>query len=126
MAAARDPELIVGSACGAGSKRTHPWMLFEDRNGDGYFDHVVTGACDGSTAERDFSVMPSDPWTLLPGDVAVGHLPSNAVADSIVLNEAHISSATGLFVWTATEYYAGNIVCAYTRNESGALVMSEP
>lgn len=126
MAAAKDPELIVGSGCPAGSKRTHPWMLFEDRNGDGYFDHVVTGACDGSTAERDFNVMPSDPWTLSPGDVPVGNLPSNAVASSIVLNEAHVVSSTGLFVWTATEYHEGNIVASYTRNEAGALVMSTP
>lgn len=121
MATAKDPELLVGAACPAGSARTHPWMLFEDLGGTGYFNHVTVGLCDGSTAGKDFDVMPSDPWQLSPGQTALGQIPPAAgVADSIAFTGKSLTSS-GLWSWSATEYSQGTPVCTFTRTTAGTI-----
>lgn len=121
MAMAKDPELLIGDACAAGSARAHPWMLFEDLNQDGYFDHVTVGLCNGSTAGRDFDVMPSDPWELSPGQTALGQLPATAGrADSIVFSGKTLTSS-GLWSWSAIESSQGTPVCTFTRTNAGTL-----
>lgn len=126
MATAKDPELLLGDACPAGSARSHPWMLFEDLDQDGYYDHVTVGLCNGSTAGRDFDVMPSDPWSLAPGTSAVGQLPVIAgVADGIAFTEKHLASS-GLWSWAVIESCQGTPVCSYARSESGTLASTCP
>lgn len=126
MATAKDPELLVGSACATGSARTHPWMLFEDLNGDGYFDHVTVGLCDGSTSARDFDVMPLDPWQLAPGDTAVGGLPPNVICNAVALHDVHMPSSGTMFAWTLTESYQGTPICSCGRSDAGAFSTSCP
>lgn len=127
MATAKEPQLITGEPCAAGSKRAVPWILFEDLDGNGHYDHMTVGFCDGSVSHRGFSVMPADPWQHEPGDTAVGQLPPTAApSDTIAFNSASVSSATGLWIWTATEYHQGTPVCSYSRTETGVITTTCP
>lgn len=120
------PVLITFEACPGGSKRAYPWLLYEDRNGDGFYDYVTAGSCDGTTASRPLPSVTANPFDPTEYDVPLGELPQGAGVDSVGVYGVHVASGTGLYAWTVTEYHQGVAVCTYGRNDAGALASTCP
>ncbi len=124
-ATALPPLLVNGPACPKGSARTNKWIVFEDRDGNGSYDFVIAGDCDGTVRGREWRVS-SDPFDPTPGDIAVGQLPANvSVAPTPDLSYTQLPS--GLFAWTVTERATdGTVICTYDRGVDMSLVSSCP
>jgi hypothetical protein len=122
-AKAMPPLLVVGPECGAGSARANRWVMFEDRNGDGTYDFVLRGDCDGNVSGRPWEGnVQADPWMPSTEDVLIGHLPvgvTGVTHDDISMHE----ESSGLYSWTIVERVpTGTEVCRIQRN--AAMVLS--
>lgn len=125
-AAAADPMLVKLEPCPSGSKRPVPWLLYEDRDGDGYYDYVTAGGCDGTTKGRPLGNVMTDPFAPTPDDSPLGRLPQGAIIDSVAAHSIGMPPGGSLYTWTVTEYYHGTAVCSYSRTASGALTTTCP
>lgn len=125
FAKAAEPVFMVGGLCPAGSARIRPWVLFEDRNGDGYFDFMTAGDCNGDVRGRPWNPSVDEaPFTPLETDIYIGQLPHDVanVSPDFSLSE----ESNGLYSWTIIERAGvapggGQEVCRVTRNASGVL-----
>jgi hypothetical protein len=123
-ATALPPLLVNGSACPKGSARTNKWLVFEDRDGNGTYDFVIAGDCDGTVRGREWRVV-GDPFDPTTGDIAIGKLPANVSVANPDLSYTQMPS--GLFAWTVTERATdGTVVCTYERGVDMLLTSSCP
>ncbi|MBS1910822.1 MAG: hypothetical protein JST22_02435 [Bacteroidetes bacterium] len=114
VAATALPPLLVTGACPAGSARATKWCLFEDLNGDGIYDWVDFGDCDGVVRGHSWSVS-GDPFERHPDDVLIGQLPAGIV--DVAPDLSYTQQPGGLYSWTVTERIpTGVVVCVHSRN----------
>ncbi len=124
-ATAAQPVMIVGSACPAGSARAYKWVVFEDHNGDGQYDYIIQGGCDGSVVGRNWDVQ-SDPFEPTSGDILIGRMPAGIVGVNPQLVMS-MQQPDGLYTWTLVEYAStGAEACRYERNAAQELASTCP
>jgi hypothetical protein len=122
-ATALPPTIITGS-CPSGSARATKWIMFEDLNGDGTYDWVVAGDCDGSVRGRPWRVM-ADPFDPTSDDLVIGQLPVGIAAVNPDLHSTQLPN--GLYAWTLTERTSnGAEVCRYERTDAMELTSTCP
>lgn len=96
------PLIVTGPDCPAGSARTVPWIMFEDRNGDGAYDFIIAGDCNGDVRGRPWQPnIQADPFVPTSADVPIGALPPGVVGISPELG--FHEEASGLYSWTLVE-----------------------
>jgi hypothetical protein len=109
--------MILGEPCGPGAARQNPWFCFEDRDGNGFYDFVTAGDCNGDVRGRPMRVneKPGDPFAPMPGDTRIGKLPPGTFSKSAELITA--VQPDGSHTWAIVERDgAGLEVCRTTRN----------
>lgn len=128
-AAAAPPLVVVGPGCAAGSARVSPFMVFEDRNGDGAYDYITAFSCDGSSAGWPWTPGSVTPFTPPDNAIPVGVQPTCAMNTTYTFTSAY-DTPSGLYTWTVTERNPavgpgpGIIVSVVKRNASGSMSVS--
>jgi hypothetical protein len=126
LAEAIQPLLVTGPACGAGSARTYSYVIFEDRDGDGNYDWIISAACSGTisgapwngSTQQDLFGGGGDPF----GQIPVGD--GQVTPPTIWVSPT--SGPGGFYTWTVTENWASNnsFASSFGRLANGDLTCS--
>lgn len=114
------PQKVVGPACNPGQTRENSYMIFEDRDGDGSYDHWVKYFCNGKVNEGEWD--PEDVISWEEGGTPLGTLPS--LAGGVYLDlEITGTGANGSYTWIARERRRsdGTLIAMTTRHANGTL-----
>jgi hypothetical protein len=118
------PPMLISGACPSGSARATKWILFEDLNGDGGYDWVVAGDCDGSVRGRPWRAM-SDPFDPTAEDIIIGQLPAGLANVNPELHYDRLP--TGNYSWKVTERLSsGAEACSHERTNAMELTSTCP
>lgn len=118
--AAAAPQKVVGPACDPGQTRGNSYMIFEDRDGDGTYDHWVKYFCNGKVHEGAWD--PEDMISWEEGGTLIGTLPS--LAGKVTLDlEITGTAPNGSYTWVAreTRLSDGTLIALTTRHADGSL-----
>lgn len=134
LAKAAEPQFMVGGLCPPGSSRTRPWILMEDQNGDGYYDFMTAGDCNGDVRGRPWNPSVDElPFTPMETDIYYGRLP-NEVAN-VHPDLSFTEEPNGLYSWLIIERVSitpggmpgfGTEVCRIGRDADGVLSTTCP
>lgn len=118
------PKYQIGVACEYGSCRRRTWMVYEDLDGNGHYDHVAIANCDGT-------------FTFQQTDVGNGHEfePSGTATQigvmqlGVLNSESEFTADSNSFDsgwhWKVIDYVidsSGDVpVCGTGRSEAGVL-----
>lgn len=117
---AAPPQKVVGPACNPGQPRANSYMVFEDRNGDGNYDHWVKYFCNGAVHEGEWD--PEDMIDWEEGGTPIGTLPS--LAGGVYLDlEITGTAPNGSYTWIAREKRVtdNTLIAMTTRHANGNL-----
>lgn len=117
---AAQPQKVVGPACAPGQPRENSYMVFEDRDGDGSYDHWVKYFCNGKVNEGEWD--PEDVISWEEGGTLIGTLPSLAGGVTLDL-EITGTAPNGSYTWIAREKRVSDntLIAVTTRHANGTL-----
>ena len=98
LAKAATPLLVTGPACGPGSATAYPWILFTDTDGDGGYDFMTAGDCNGDVRGRPWNPsIDQYPFVPQPNDVYYGRVPEGTIGVHPSLS--YEETPAGLYTW---------------------------